>query len=140
MDKKFSEMARSELQTAVSKLPPDPLHQFALLLEMTRILDYACLFKSSLEKHGRLTQPDFEMLVNGWKLAAKHLLKPLGVAGLPLYRSTDSDTGFAFNLLHKLGQAVLLGRTADMIKAGLLNVQSAEEGFVVRAVPGMKDQ
>src|SRR2546429_7528458 len=80
----FSEIARSELGVALSKMPSDPLHKFTRLLEMTRALDYAAFLHPTSEKDGGLSQPDYEMLVNGWKLAARYLLTPIRLAGLPV--------------------------------------------------------
>jgi len=140
MYEKFAELADSELDMALDKLPSDPLEKFALFAEVTRALDYSAVFQAALENSGQLSRPDFDLLLWGWNAAMSHLLTPIRSAGLPLYKSTKDTRQFAMNLLHKFGQSVLLRRASAMLRSGFLHAQNTTEGLTVRLADGAKDQ
>lgn len=140
MHEQFSQLAESELEIALSAIPSDPLSKSALFVELIRAMDYVAFLNPSPEEHGGLSQPDYEVLINGWKLAARYLLTPIKLAALPSFESTKEIRTFAFGLLHKFGQTVLLNRVEEMIRARFLKIESSQDGFIVSSTSRTKNQ
>lgn len=126
-------MSRQQLAGALARLPSDPLDKTEVFIETVRAIDYWSVFQHLLPPEKRLAPHDFQIIEEGWNLAAAHLLTPLQVRGMfPLRESTQETRSYALGLLHQFGRAVLMRRCSDMIKSGLMAAERAPGGFVVR--------
>lgn len=141
MSQAFAEMANKELEEALSVLPSDPMQKFVIFTETVRVIDYWSVFQRLLPKEKRLSEPDFNLIQWGWNLVTEHLYTAVTVPGaFPISESTKESRQFAINLLHKLGQSVLLYRASEMIRNNSLEVESNENGFTVRMTDMARNQ
>lgn len=142
MHNKFAEMAKQELEEALSIIPSDTMQKFLIFTETVRVLDYWSVLFPLLPKEKRLSSiQTFTLLQWGWNLAVEHLYKAVEIPGaFPITDSTEESKAFATDLLCKLGQSVLLYRASEMIKNGFLEIENSDEGFIVRTTEKARDQ
>ena len=128
----FRCLAERELDVVRQSIPNDPNHRFAVFLEVVRLLDYWTVIQSFGPPEKRLAPADFQILRWGWNRAVAHLLSPVTLPGIPIMKSTRETRQYALTVLHEFGRSVLMHRTADMIAAGFVSVESSGNSFVVR--------
>lgn len=141
MQHKFAEMAKLELEVALSRIPSDPTHKFVLFTETLRVLDYWAVFQQLLPKEHRLSKQDLDLIRWGWNRAVEYLFVAVETPdAFPILESTTESRLMAFNLLRQFGRSVLIQRTSEMIRFGFFNVESNERGFSLRSGGDAKDQ
>lgn len=130
MYKEILTIADSELDRIVSMLPDDPINNFILLLEITRIYDYLNFGKGEEIKKYGFTFQEVDVLKSGWNLATSFLFKSLKIiSGIPIISSSEEFRKLSINLLYQFGCITLLRRTAEMVRFGILIANYKEENI-----------
>ena len=132
-EQELSALTTSELEKVWESLPRGTAKRLGLLIETLRVLDYWTLFQELLPAEKRLSAWDFELMRWGWGLLAPKLLAPLDVFGaMPMRASTIESRHDAMQLLHLIGRAVLLRRTGEMIKFGVVHTELNDGEWQIR--------
>jgi hypothetical protein len=140
MNQLFADMAKQELEEALSVVPSDPIQKFVLFAELVRVIDYWSFYQPLLPKENRISIQDFELIVWGWNLAIEHIYVPVSMPGaFPIMESTNESRTFAINLLYKFGKSVLLYRASEMMRFGFLMVEEKDHIFHVKVANKAKD-
>lgn len=123
--KEIHAIADSELSRLVNKFSDDPINNFIILLEITRVYDYLNFGSGKeIEKYGFRFQ-EVDVLKSGWNLATSFLFKSLKtISGIPVIPSSEEFRKLSISLLYQFGCVTLLKRTAEMIKSGILIADS----------------
>lgn len=116
----------NEVRQILGDFPP--IGCAVLLIEACRCLDHMHVMQLlSLKKGGKLSIPDFDIVVRGWSVVFALLMQRKGeLRGIPLKASTPKQRQAVKGLLHVAGHYVILNRTAEMVRHGI--VSATENG------------
>jgi hypothetical protein len=94
----------------------------AILVEACRCLDHAHVVQMMTpHEHAWLPPQDFDIIVRGWNVLLSLLLERMGgYSGVPMGESTPELRQMAMSLLHAAGRYVLMSRTAEMVRHGMV--------------------
>lgn len=126
--KEINIIADNELARLVNKVPDDPINNFIILMEITRIYDYLNFGKGEEIKKYGFTFQEVDVLKSGWNLATSFLFKSLKtISGIPIIPSSEEFRKLSISLLYQFGCITLLKRTAEMVRSGSLIADYKEE-------------
>lgn len=111
----------ADLKTFINSNPP--FECGGMLVEACRCLDHAHVIQlMSAHEHAKLSPHDFDIIVRGWNVLLSLLLARTGVgySGVPMAESTPELRQIAMSMLHAAGRFVLLSRTAEMVRYGMV--------------------
>lgn len=142
MDKELNLLASEELNKIKQGMPQDTITCLGLFVESVRVLDFIMLDQPGVQKSDKISISvfDLNMIEMGWNLASSMLLKAGNFYGFPMRQSTNDLRKQVIGLLYKLGIIVQIRRTAEMVKAGLVNVQKTGLTYTFSQTPEAKDQ
>ncbi|RST26238.1 hypothetical protein [Chryseobacterium lacus] len=128
--KEINAIADNELARLVNMVPDDPINNFIILLEITRIYDYLNFGKGEEIKKYGFTFQEIDVLKSGWNLATSFLFKSLKtISGIPIIPSSEEFRKLSISLLYQFGCITLLRRTAEMIRSGILIADYKKENI-----------
>uniref|UniRef100_B0T8P2 Uncharacterized protein n=1 Tax=Caulobacter sp. (strain K31) TaxID=366602 RepID=B0T8P2_CAUSK len=106
-----------------------------ILVEACRCLDHAHVIQlMTSHKHAWLPPHDFDIIVRGWNVLLSLLLERIGgYTGVPMAKSTPELRQVCMSLLHAAGRYVLLHRTAEMVRHGMVTGLASEIAIEVWA-------
>lgn len=135
------DIANLELKQVKGIFPKDELMRFILLTETIRMYDFLHFGDSSEIKDYSLNHQEIDVIKWGWNLAASILFKSTKeIKGFPLMESTIETRKFAIGILYQLGCVVLLRRTSEMIKVGILSVKKTDSQYSFTMTPEASHQ
>jgi hypothetical protein len=120
---RLDDLARHELgevERFIESIPP--LECAALLIEACRCVDHIHVVqKLSANEEGKLSVQDFDIIVRGWNVLFGLLMQRKGeFDGVPLRKSVPELRKAIIGIMHFAGRYVLLNRTAEMIRHGMV--------------------
>jgi len=124
-------LGKQRFAELMKSIPADGAGRFALFLEITRIVDYWSVHQQLASPEKRLSVHDESLARWGWSLAAKHLLRPLELGGIPVARSDNDSLTHAGEIVRHFGIVFLLHRCAAMIRAGFMVARREQDLLVV---------
>jgi len=118
-------LAVKQLQIAeawISDIPPTG--RAALLIEVFRVIDFLHVHKAFSEQFQKqIDFPSFDIMLKGLNCAIHYLLPSItGCDGIPMVESTLVTQNNAKAILYHFGVYVMLKRTADMLKFGIVSI------------------
>lgn len=121
---RLDRLARQELDEVerfIGTVPP--IECAVLLIEACRCLDHMHIVqKLSAKEKGKLSVHDFDILVRGWNVLFGLLMQRKGeFNGVPLRESVPELRQALMGMLHFAGRYVLLNRTAEMVRHGMVS-------------------
>lgn len=110
-----------EVEQFIGTVPP--IECAALLIEACRCLDHMHVVQLlSAVEEGKLSVHDFDILVRGWNVLFGLLMQRKGdFSGVPLRASIPELRQAVMGMLHFAGRYVLLSRTAEMVRHGMVS-------------------
>ncbi|TBZ20998.1 hypothetical protein [Rhizobium leguminosarum] len=120
-------LARQELDEVerfIGTVPP--IECAVLLIEACRCLDHMHVVqKLSAKEEGKLSVHDFDIVVRGWNVLFGLLMQRKGeFNGVPLRESVPELRQALMGMLHFAGRYVLLNRTAEMVRHGMVSAMA----------------
>lgn len=120
-------LARQELDEVerfIGNAPP--IECAVLLIEACRCLDHMHVVqKLSAKEQGKLSVHDFDIVVRGWNVLFGLLMQRKGeFNGVPLRESVPELRQALMGMLHFAGRYVLLNRTAEMVRHGMVSAMA----------------
>lgn len=120
-------LARQELDEVerfIGTVPP--IECAVLLIEACRCLDHMHVVqKLSRKEEGKLSVHDFDIVVRGWNVLFGLLMQRKGeFNGVPLRESLPELRQALMGMLHFAGRYVLLNRTAEMVRHGMVSAMA----------------
>ncbi|MQW02811.1 hypothetical protein GHK45_02910 [Sinorhizobium meliloti] len=124
---RLDRLARQELDEVerfIGTVPPTECA--VLLIEACRCLDHMHVVqKLSAKEDGKLSVHDFDIVVRGWNVLFGLLMKRKGeFNGVPLRESVPELRQALMGMLHFAGRYVLLSRTAEMVRHGMVSAMA----------------
>jgi hypothetical protein len=124
---KLDDLARrevGEVKHYIATLPP--IECAVLLIEACRCLDHAHVVQLlSAKEEAKLSIQDFDILVRGWNILFALLMQRKGeFSGVPLRASVPELRQAVMGMLHFAGRYVLLSRTAEMVRQGMVSANA----------------
>lgn len=120
---RLDKLAHEELNEVKRYLDTvSPIECAVLLIEACRCLDHMHVIqKLSSKEEGKLAVHDFDILVRGWNVLFGLLMQRKGeFSGVPLKESVPELRQMVMGMLHFAGRYVILSRTAEMIRHGMV--------------------
>ena len=110
-----------EVKQFVSTVPP--IECATLLIEACRCLDHMHVLQLlSKNDEGKLSVHDFDIIARGWNILFGLLMQRKGeFKGVPLRASVPELRQAVMSMLHSAGRYVLLNRTAEMVRHGMVS-------------------
>ena len=106
-----------------------PIECAVLLIEACRCLDHMHVVQwLSSKEDNKLPVYDFDILVRGWNVFFGMLMQRKGeFSGVPLQASVPELRQAVMDMLHFAGRYVLLSRSAEMVRHGMVSATSDED-------------
>lgn len=123
-------LAKQELDKLEGELPEDDVHRVVIFIETIRLLDCFSLQLDMAEEN--ISVQYLDILKMGWNLATFNLFKPRSIKGFPFMQSNKKTRSYASAILYRFGCVILLRRTAEMVKTGLLLAEKNGEIFTFK--------
>lgn len=113
-----------EVERFLETVPP--IECAVLLIEACRCLDHMHVVQHlSVNEESKLSVHDFDILVRGWNVLFGQLLKRKGeFGGVPLRASVPELRQAVMGMMHFAGRYVLLSRTAEMVRHGMVSAEA----------------
>jgi hypothetical protein len=118
---RLAQQELDEVKQFVGTVPP--IECAVLLIEACRCLDHMHVIQLlSPKEEAKLTVHDFDILVRGWNVLFALLMQRKGeFRGVPLRASVPELRQAVMGMLHYAGRYVLLSRTAEMVRHGMVS-------------------
>ena len=118
---RLAQLERDEVKRYLDTV--GPIDCAALLIEACRCLDHMHVIQLlSSKEEGKLSVPDFDIIARGWNVLFGMLMQRKGeFVGVPLRPSVPELRQAVVGMLHFAGRSVLLGRTAEMVRHGMVS-------------------